>query len=278
MGIFERAILISDIDGTLLYDGIIPNANLKAIEYFKNEGGLFTVATGRGVVAAQETYSLLKYNAPCAVFQGGSVYDYETGKFLFKDILDNNDKLAAINILNRFSNVGMQVHSKDYIYVISENDGVWHHIEYENLIYKVVNIDEIFDLEWHKVVFFCDDEELYNNVNNYYKLLNYNNCILLHSMTYKCKSGVLSRAFEFYPSRINKGNAVQFLANQFNRIPFTIGDYYNDIDLIKASNFGGATLEAPLKIKKLAKHITCSVKDGAVADYIGYIETILRGS
>ena len=82
MGIFDKAILISDIDGTLLHDGIIPDANIDAIEYFKKEGGLFTVATGRGVVAARESYSLLKCNAPAAVFQGGAVYDYKNEEFI----------------------------------------------------------------------------------------------------------------------------------------------------------------------------------------------------
>ena len=278
MGIFDKAILISDIDGTLLHDGIIPDANIEAIEYFKKEGGLFTVATGRGVVAARESYSLLKCNAPAAVFQGGAVYDYNNQEFLFKDVLDYSDKLIAIKILEQFKNIGMQVHSKDFIYVIRENDGVWHHIHYESLIYKIVNIEDIMDLEWHKVVYFCDDDDLFLKAKEFYDNLKYENSLFLHTMSYKCKSGVTSHAFEYYPTRINKGNAVRILAEKFNRIPFTIGDFYNDVDLIKASNFGGATLEAPQEIKNLAKHITCGVKDGAVADYIGYIKTILRGS
>lgn len=278
MGIFDKAILISDIDGTLLYDGVVPEINLKAIEFFKNEGGLFTVATGRGAVAAEETYKLLKCNAPAAVFQGGAVYDYNLKEFIYKDVLSYEDKMVAQKILNKFHNIGMQVHSKDYIYVIRENDGVWHHINYESLPNKIVNIEEIFDIEWHKVVFFCDNDDLFVKAKEYYNSLNYDSSLFLHTMSYKCKSGITSHAFEYYPSVINKGNAVRFLAEKFNRIPFTIGDFYNDVDLIKASKFGAATLEAPQEIKNLAKHITCSVKDGAVADYIGYIKTILRGS
>ena len=278
MGIFDKAILISDIDGTLLYDGVIPKANTDAIEYFKSEGGLFTVATGRGVYAARESYSLLKCNAPAAVFQGGAVYDYNNEEFLFKEILDDQDKLMAVKILQIIPNIGVQVHAKDYIYVVRENDGVWHHIQYENLMYKVVNIEDIMHLEWHKVVFFCDDYDLFLNAPKFYNTLNYDNSLFLYTMSYKCKSGVTSRAIEYYPKRIDKGNAVRFLASKYNRIPFTIGDFYNDVDLIKASEFGGATFEAPQEIKDLAKYITCSVKSGAVADYIGYIKTILRGS
>ena len=48
MGKFENIIIVSDIDGTFLGKGgrLVPE-NLEAIEYFKKEGGSFTVATGR---------------------------------------------------------------------------------------------------------------------------------------------------------------------------------------------------------------------------------------
>lgn len=278
MGIFDSAILISDIDGTLLYDGIIPKENLDAVEYFKSEGGLFTVATGRGNLAASEQYKMLKCNAPAAVFQGGAIYDYTTNSFLWKNLLTLNDKLVVKGILEKFPDIGVQAHTENCIYVLRENSGVWHHINYESLKNHTVKFEDVVDLEWYKVVFFCDSEELYIKFKNYCNFLNYNSCIFSHTMSYKCKNGVYSKAFEFYPSVVNKGNAVQFLAKKYNRIPFTIGDYINDVELISASNYGAATLEAPKEIKALAKHITCSVKNGAVADYIGYIKTILRGS
>ncbi len=278
MGIFDKAILISDIDGTLLYDGIVPKENIEAIEYFKKEGGLFTFATGRGAMAAQEVYDVINCNAPAVVFQGGAIYDYQKQDFLSQDTLSIQDKMVAVDLLKKFPDIGFQAHNGLLIYVINENDGVWHHINYESLKYKIVSVEEVINSSWNKVVFFCDNEKLYLEFKDYYEKLNYKDCFCYHTMTYNCKSGTISKAFEFYPSRVNKGNGVKFLAEKYNRIPFTIGDYLNDVDLISASEYGAATLEAPEEIKKLAKHITCSVKDGAVADYIGYIKTILRGS
>ena len=278
MGIFDKAILISDIDGTLLYDGIIPQENIDAIEEFKKEGGLFTIATGRGVEAAEDTYYKLNCNLPAAVFHGGVVYDYQNKAALFNDSLSKQDKLIALKIFEKFSNIGVEIHSVDCLYIISHNDGLWHHVNYENMHYKEVNAQEILGENWNKIVLFCDSEQDYISLNEYYKSLNYDNCIFELTMTYQCKNGVISKAIEFYPKSVNKGNAVRFLAEKYNRIPFTIGDYYNDLELISASKYGAATKEAPEDVKKLAKHITCGVKQGAVADYIGYIKSILRGS
>ena len=48
MGKFDEFLICTDLDGTLFAsDRTIPHENLQAIEYFKQEGGLFTFVTGR---------------------------------------------------------------------------------------------------------------------------------------------------------------------------------------------------------------------------------------
>ncbi|MBR5427415.1 MAG: HAD hydrolase family protein, partial [Clostridia bacterium] len=47
-GIFDRTLIVSDIDGTFLGAGSrIVERNITALESYKAEGGRFTVATGR---------------------------------------------------------------------------------------------------------------------------------------------------------------------------------------------------------------------------------------
>ena len=77
MGIFDGCLLVSDIDGTLLYDGIIPEENIKAIDWFKSEGGIFTIATGRAVVAAKYSYELSRANSSLIALNGAVIYDFE---------------------------------------------------------------------------------------------------------------------------------------------------------------------------------------------------------
>ena len=48
MGIFDGILICTDLDGTLLAnDKSISDENLRAIEYFKENGGYFTFVTGR---------------------------------------------------------------------------------------------------------------------------------------------------------------------------------------------------------------------------------------
>ena len=48
--------IVSDIDGTLLTkDYHIPLRNIMAIRRFQQEGGLFTVATGRSIESGRDT-------------------------------------------------------------------------------------------------------------------------------------------------------------------------------------------------------------------------------
>ena len=50
MGKFDGWLIATDLDGTLINrDGAIPQRNLDAIRTFQDEGGLFTIATGRSL-------------------------------------------------------------------------------------------------------------------------------------------------------------------------------------------------------------------------------------
>ena len=47
MGKFDGILLCSDFDGTFASNGVPIEANMKAIKYFRENGGLFTLASGR---------------------------------------------------------------------------------------------------------------------------------------------------------------------------------------------------------------------------------------
>ena len=47
MGIFDGILIASDWDGTLCKEKRIPDKNIEAIRYFQQNGGAFTVCSGR---------------------------------------------------------------------------------------------------------------------------------------------------------------------------------------------------------------------------------------
>ena len=72
----DNILLIADIDGTLVTDDKqIPEKNKAAIREFTEKGGVFTIATGRGVTLARPVAEELEIGAPAVVFNGAAVYD-----------------------------------------------------------------------------------------------------------------------------------------------------------------------------------------------------------
>ena len=83
MGKFDGVLLASDYDGTL-YDshGIITEEVRAAIRYFTDNGGRFTVCTGRSKQGFH-AYSPDYINAPVLLANGAMAYDYAAERTVF---------------------------------------------------------------------------------------------------------------------------------------------------------------------------------------------------
>ena len=65
MNKFKGYLICTDCDGTLTdNEGKVSDANAEAIKYFEEEGGLFTLATGRFPHFANNFKDKFKVNAP----------------------------------------------------------------------------------------------------------------------------------------------------------------------------------------------------------------------
>ena len=71
--------------------------------------------------------------------------------------------------------------------------------------------------------------------------------------------------FCFLKIFINKGNF------------FAIGDYYNDVTMIKSADVSACVAESPDEVKVLADVVCGTAKNGAVADFIEYLSKNRRG-
>ena len=82
MGIFDDVLLTVDFDRTLTgTDSSVPQRNLDAIRYFMENGGTFTVNTGRSVpMSAQNIIGKIPVNAPLLLYNGSADYETETGR------------------------------------------------------------------------------------------------------------------------------------------------------------------------------------------------------
>lgn len=78
MGRFDGVMILTDMDGTLLNSQRqLSRGNQEAARYFMEQGGLFSVATGRAKRAMEYFMPELTINAPAVLFNGSVVYDFE---------------------------------------------------------------------------------------------------------------------------------------------------------------------------------------------------------
>ena len=73
---FEGYVIYSDLDGTLLNNKKeVSDENKKAINYFIENGGKFSIATGRAFEATEKYIEGVRIDIPAIVYNGGMIYD-----------------------------------------------------------------------------------------------------------------------------------------------------------------------------------------------------------
>ena len=74
---------------------------------------------------------------------------------------------------------------------------------------------------------------------------------------------------EILDKRLTKAGAALFLKEYTGaHTLICVGDFENDIDMIKSADIGYAVENAAPAVKLVADRITCSAKDGAIAKII----------
>ena len=100
MADFSDVLLTVDYDRTLTApDASIPENNLEAIRYFMQNGGVFTVNTGRTIASSGVFIDRVPVNAPLLLYNGSAAYDHETNDFLFVHEIDLDYKAIKRRII-----------------------------------------------------------------------------------------------------------------------------------------------------------------------------------
>ena len=99
MGRFSGTLLCTDFDGTLAGpDGKVSPKNLEAIRWFQSEGGLFTIASGRSPDFLQAVTSEIQPNAPIMTLNGGMIVHHH-GFYILDRCILNKEILSVIEEL-----------------------------------------------------------------------------------------------------------------------------------------------------------------------------------
>ena len=123
MGKFDGVLLVSDFDDTL-YDSHhrVPERNRRALDYFRSQGGRFTVATGRARRTFAPFHDLVPLDAPVVLSNGSAIYDFSKNEMLEQTFLPPSAPADFAAILDHFPSVGAEVYHAEDIYAWNPND------------------------------------------------------------------------------------------------------------------------------------------------------------
>ena len=124
MSDFSDILLTVDYDRTLTAtDSTVPARNLEAIRYFMENGGTFTVNTGRSLPMARAFRDKIPDNAPLLLYNGSAAYDSNAHRLEFCHRIDLPMKETVEQIIAMFPDLTVEVQGIDAHYCFSENPG-----------------------------------------------------------------------------------------------------------------------------------------------------------
>lgn len=125
MGIYSDYLLTVDFDRTLTApDSSIPQRNLEAIRYFIDNGGAFTVNTGRSLPMARIFANQVPVNAPLLLYNGSAAYDLETETLSSLHEIPLDMWETVLETARMFPNMVTEIQGLDAHYLFKE-DPMW---------------------------------------------------------------------------------------------------------------------------------------------------------
>ena len=267
MGKFDGILICTDLDGTLYKnDKTISKENKEAIEYFKKEGGYFTFITGRMPYYSLDAFNAVEPNVPFGCTNGGGLYDGTAKRYIWKQPLPHDALQLVQYIDERFVNVGIQLCCFDKTCFAKENNTTVRFREITGLP-KISCDYRSFDEPMGKVIFCTDIEEELLSVEQALRgHQNHDNFDFIRSER---------SLFEILPKGVNKGLGLRKLAEYLNveiRNTITVGDYDNDVTMLRAAGLGISVSNGSKSALDAADLVTVSNEEHAIAKIIYDLE------
>lgn len=280
---FDGILICSDIDGTIFYQppgdetivkGYVPENVCRAIRYFQENGGRFTLATGRfPKYAGRNLSQYLIPNAPLVTLNGAVIYDAENDVELFTRSISDNIARLSYDVLERYPTIfRLDLQCADNCsFNITRTDGGY---KYRNVLdptdkYHFINSREDFlrdfsDKKVYKILYFVTDEESDR---------------LKEMIASDFPEYAVARSWingvELQCADADKGSSTRRLADMLGdvRLLVCVGDFENDITMLKSADVGYAVNNARENVKAAADRVTkTTCKDGAMEEVIRDIE------
>lgn len=269
MGKFDGVLFASDYDDTLYNSQLtVSPENRAAVRYFMDNGGRFTVATGRAhrTFTPQIEKERLEFNAPVVLSNGAAIYDYAAGRYVVRSRLHPDTPQRMEELCARFPELAFEAYHGEDIYVHNPNLVTQAHLERVGVPHTQCPIADM-PTPWNKLILEQDHfyllqvrEDLTDRWGPDYEVIFSNRYLL-----------------EVTHAGSNKGTMVARVAEDLgiarDRI-YCMGDNQNDIPMLALSAIPFAPANCDQSVRDLGARVLGRCDDHAVAQAIEILDSI----
>ena len=261
MGKFDGVLLASDFDDTFFpASHVLPERNRAAVEYFKSEGGIFTIATGRARTTFCRYVPLAAPNAPVILANGAQLYDFSREVLLEERTVPTTIAGDLLELVKDLPEVSVEAYHGEDIYIWNPNRWTWFHLERAKCTAEECPIGQM-PQPWGKAILHQEHD------------------ILLRAQAYILNrwgdryEAIFSNAhmLELTGKGTTKGGMVLALAQRLG-IPrahiYCVGDNHNDIPMLAVSAVPYAPGDCAKEVREWGAHLLPASEEGAIAGLI----------
>ena len=265
MGKFDGVLLVTDFDDTYFPDsGVLPPANRSAVEYFKAQGGLFTVATGRALRTFAPQLHQAPVNAPVILSNGAQLYDFARKELVLESALPHTVIPDLLEVAERFPQVGVEAYHGDQVYMWNPNHWIEYHLNKAGTQAISCPVAEM-PLPWSKAILENDNQ------------------ILLPAQAYIRErwsdryEAIFSNfhMLEITAKGATKGGMVLELAKRLGvdqKHLYCAGDNQNDLSMLEISAIPFAPANCAQEVKDWGATLLPPCEEGAIAALIEILD------
>lgn len=242
-------LVIADLDGTLVHKQYVTKETLKTIKELKEQGILFTIATGRHMVSTRELALRLEVDLPVICGNGAIIYDFKHNHIIHQEVL--SDEILHQIIDRCFENDldFLMYTTKDVVATQQAADKIFQKIgKFDTHVVEKAQLRDFVKTGVFKILVVDERVEKLKSLKAYLS-------------TSKEISMVQSQPFflDIGHHLSHKGGTVQRLVDMLNiniKDVLAIGDQENDITMIQTVGLGVAMGNSHEALKQVADDIT----------------------
>lgn len=273
---FEKIVIASDLDGTFFDNTSKPHRrNIEAVKYFTENGGHFTIATGRVPLQTLPAFPDVGdlTNMAAVTCNGACIYDFRVGEILKIYTVPFEDVKALADIIHTdHPEAAIRCGAEEYGFLCTPRDfeNSYVHRDYlHNASMKkaVSEIEEWRDQSIFKIVVRAEEALATGILEDVRKRLGDRLSVTQSGKT----------ILDVQKRGRDKGIALRELTDSLGegyRL-YTCGDYLNDLEMHAAADVSVCPSNAHPDVLKVCDMVLGTNDDGLIADLVEYLDKTL---